>query len=360
MAHRTITYNAQSLDIAYLKQSPKGESSGVIVFLHGWGSNKELMHMAFGKTFASYTHYYIDLPGFGASAYGESNAYGLDSSGSIAGTRLEMPTLEMPVLETRDYAAIVDEFFAALRIVPDIVVGHSFGGKVAMLCAGEQVILLSSAGIVRPKSWRVRAKIACAKLAKRLGLRLSFLRAKDGQNLNPVMYETFKRVVDEDFSHIFAASTKRVSIFWGVQDSATPLDSGRQIHALIKGSRFFPLAGDHYFFLQQGAEMEAMFNLQCLHIRVLGKVQGVGYRKFAKANAEALGIQGSAQNLPDGSVEIYAYGSEKALAKLIERLLQGPERAIVQSVDGKGIVRGLDQAGFVILPDSAPDPMQNP
>lgn len=332
MARRTITYNARPIDIAYLKQSPKGESRGVIVFLHGWGSDKELMRMAFGQTFMDYTHYYVDLPGFGESVYG------LDSSDSI--------------LETRDYAAIIDGFFRELHITPNVVVGHSFGGKVAMLCAGEQVILLSSAGIVRPKRFGVRMKIACAKLAKRLHLHIPALRAQDAQNLNPIMYEIFKRVVDEDFSQIFATSTKRVSIFWGKGDEATPLDSGEKIHALISNSRFFPMEGDHYFFLRQGERVESLFNLQCLHIRVFGKVQGVGFRKFTKASAEMLGVQGSAQNLPDGSVEVYAYGDDHQLTALLEKLSVGPSRAQVEKVESIKVARGLDVAGFWIVPDS--------
>lgn len=332
MARRTITYNARPINIAYLKQTPNGESRGVIVFLHGWGSHKELMQIAFGKTFMDYTHYYIDLPGFGESAYG------LDSSD--------------PILETRDYAAIMDRFFQELHIAPNVVVGHSFGGKVAMLCAGEQVILLSSAGIVRPKRFSVRMKIACAKLAKRLHMSISSLRAQDAQNLNPIMYEIFKRVVDEDFSQVFATSTKRVSIFWGRGDEATPLDSGEKIHALINESRFFPLDGDHYFFLRQGEMVESLFNLQCLHVRVFGKVQGVGFRKFAKASAEALGVQGSAQNLPDGSVEVYAYGDDHQLTALLEKLSIGPQRAQVEKTESMKVARGLDAAGFWILADS--------
>ena len=45
-----------------------------------------------------------------------------------------------------------------------------------------------------------------------------------------------------------------------------------------------------------------------------GKVQGVGYRQFVSDCAHRLGLHGSVQNMPDGSVHIVAEGSLAALA----------------------------------------------
>ena len=305
MAIRTIKYANQTLEISYIKQNPRGSvldssvvdsgagvldssaldsSAGAgaldsgapnkqarnIVFLHGWGSNKEIMQRAFAPYFKDFTHYYIDLPGFGQSPYGEEFGAeskmldsSLDSSAGFGandtGAESSAPnTQNTPkIFDTSDYARIIDLFFHSLGVKADIIAGHSFGGKVAMLCQSQsqnqnnEVMLLSSAGIVRQKSLKVRAKIALSKLPKQLGVRIPFLRAKDAQGL--------KRVVNEDFSSIFAESKKRASIFWGRDDDATPLDSGERIHALMKGSRFFVYEGDHYFFLHQGDKIERDF-----------------------------------------------------------------------------------------------------
>lgn len=306
MAIRTIKYANQTLEISYIKQNPRGgdldsgmvdsgagalgagatsESSVLdsgapnkparnIVFLHGWGSNKEIMQRAFAPYFKDFTHYYIDLPGFGQSPYGEefgAESKMLDSSldssaGAGFGANAESGAPNTPntqntpkIFDTSDYARIIDIFFTSLGVKADIIAGHSFGGKVAMLCQNNEVMLLSSAGIVRQKSLKVRAKIVLSKLTKKLGVKIPFLRAKDAQGLNRVMYEIFKRVVNEDFSSIFAESKKRASIFWGRDDDATPLDSGERIHALMKGSRFFVYEGDHYFFLHQGDKIERDF-----------------------------------------------------------------------------------------------------
>ena len=491
------------------------------------------MLQAFGGSFADYTHYYIDLPGFGASPYGELEST-FDTSAvrgqmdSSLSRKAESPKVqkvdsslhaqELRILDTNDYAHIVLAFLRALRVRADIIVGHSFGGKVAVLCAaiekvdsrneamdchatatqclamteknavsekvdsrgnaenvektqnekvevvfdktpqntgvenvfdkqaqrlselqndnaevvfdktpqntgaknvfdkqaqrlselqsdsaksvfdktpqaegfcddfvgcqgaGEgiylsgneqalaadsrksaqkptppiigDIILLSSAGIIYPKPLKVRVKIACAKIAKALHLRLPFLRANDAKTLNPTMYEIFKRVVDEDFSPIFAACRHNVSIFWGRDDKATPLESGQQIHALIPSSRLFALEGDHYFFINQAARIESMYHTKAWHIRVFGKVQGVGYRKFAKAKADELGLQGSAQNLLDGSVEIFACGDESVAARFLQALWVGPSRAQVQEVQSQPCApkqEWLDRSAFEIL-----------
>jgi acylphosphatase len=65
---------------------------------------------------------------------------------------------------------------------------------------------------------------------------------------------------------------------------------------------------------------------------VSGMVQGVGYRYFALRAGERVGVTGYSKNLPDGRVEVYAIGSESAVAKLRAELERGPQGAFVSSV----------------------------
>lgn len=139
MAKKEILFQNNTYALAY--EILNFGQPKTILFLHGWGSNKEIMKQAFGKTFASYQHVYLDLPGFGHSS--------IDS-----------------VIDTDVYAAIVQSFLDALQIKPFMIVGHSYGGKVATLLNPEVLVLLSSAGIVAPKSLKVRTKIALFKLLK--------------------------------------------------------------------------------------------------------------------------------------------------------------------------------------------------
>lgn len=231
MAIKTISYHQKSFDISYFLVDNQRNKN--IVFLHGWGSNKDLMSLAFSGYFKDFNHLYIDLPGFGRSPNDQ-------------------------ILTTQDYANIIKNFFDVYKITPDVIVGHSFGGKVAILLDSE-VILLSSAGILEKKPLSVKIKILMAKILKKLHIKTTLFRSKDADNLNPSMYETFKNVVNEDFEEKFKIFSKKATIFWGIDDKATSLDSGEKISKLIQNSRFYALDGDHYFFLKQGKEVEKLY-----------------------------------------------------------------------------------------------------
>jgi acylphosphatase len=70
--------------------------------------------------------------------------------------------------------------------------------------------------------------------------------------------------------------------------------------------------------------------------RVLGRVQGVGFRWWARTRAEALGLTGWVANDPDErSVSLVAEGTAEQLDEL-ERLLRiGPSSARVEQVEAK-------------------------
>jgi acylphosphatase len=70
-----------------------------------------------------------------------------------------------------------------------------------------------------------------------------------------------------------------------------------------------------------------------LRLRVVGRVQGVGFRYFIIRRAEELGLAGYARNLDDGAVEIWAEGAAGALSALAEAARQGPRGARVDEVE---------------------------
>ncbi len=69
-----------------------------------------------------------------------------------------------------------------------------------------------------------------------------------------------------------------------------------------------------------------------VHIVVTGRVQGVGFRHFTATRARALGLTGTARNLPNGHVEITAEGDRAALETLIGVVRDGPLGAAVRDV----------------------------
>ena len=64
-----------------------------------------------------------------------------------------------------------------------------------------------------------------------------------------------------------------------------------------------------------------------------GSVQGVGFRWAANAEAERLGVAGSARNRFDGTVEAEVEGAPDAVAAMAEWLSHGPSSARVDRVD---------------------------
>ena len=66
---------------------------------------------------------------------------------------------------------------------------------------------------------------------------------------------------------------------------------------------------------------------------VTGRVQGVGFRWFVKAEARPLGLTGWVRNREDGAVEGEVEGRDDALEALIPCLEEGPSSAIVTNVE---------------------------
>jgi acylphosphatase len=74
-----------------------------------------------------------------------------------------------------------------------------------------------------------------------------------------------------------------------------------------------------------------------LHVRISGRVQGVGFRWFVREEARRLGLSGWVTNLSSGEVEVTASGEDRAVERLRRALEVGPtgaQVAAVQEVDG--------------------------
>jgi acylphosphatase len=82
---------------------------------------------------------------------------------------------------------------------------------------------------------------------------------------------------------------------------------------------------------------------------VSGKVQGVFYRAATAERARALGLTGYAKNLPDGRVEVLAYGDEAKVKELIEWLWQGPPAAKVSGVEVEKVDMEEMPVAFITL-----------
>jgi acylphosphatase len=73
--------------------------------------------------------------------------------------------------------------------------------------------------------------------------------------------------------------------------------------------------------------------MQAIRYIVRGRVQGVGFRDFARRAAREAGVTGWVRNRADGSVEAMAVGSSDGLAAFAAALAEGPRQSLVESVD---------------------------
>ena len=85
------------------------------------------------------------------------------------------------------------------------------------------------------------------------------------------------------------------------------------------------------------------------HLRITGRVQGVGFRDWTRREAVTLGLTGWVRNESDGSVRALLAGPENAVAAMIERLWNGPAFASVSDVRTDAADIAGIPAGFNIV-----------
>jgi acylphosphatase len=69
-----------------------------------------------------------------------------------------------------------------------------------------------------------------------------------------------------------------------------------------------------------------------------GRVQGVGFRYFARHKAEEFNITGWVKNTPEGKVEIEAIGELQNLNIFIDWMKIGPVRAVIRTFSVSNIL----------------------
>ena len=113
------------IDDIYINYIEYGEKNArPFILLHGWGQNIEMMK-PLGNAFKhAFRIIIVDLPGFGKS---EEPPYGYS---------------------TLEYADLLYKLFTELKVKDPIMIGHSFGGSVAISYASKydvcKLILLAS------------------------------------------------------------------------------------------------------------------------------------------------------------------------------------------------------------------------
>jgi len=113
-----------NLDIFYQEF---GRGKNTILLLHGWGQSHAFWQNVISRFSKEYHLFVLDLPGFGLSQ--------------------EPPG----IWSIKEYAGFVHEFVSTLHISAPIIIGHSFGGRIATVYAAEypikKLVLYSNGGL---------------------------------------------------------------------------------------------------------------------------------------------------------------------------------------------------------------------
>lgn len=220
-----------------------GDSQNMIVFLHGWGADKNSFLWLKDYFVFDWSMIFVDFDGFGDS--------------------LE-PDKEMFV---RDYVVnlkkIIDEFNPKKLVL----VGHSFGGRVAIkysflyqnLYGNLSLVLVDSAGILPRRSIMYHIRVRRFKRLKKKALKntkyakkLDCFGSSDYKVLSPVMKRTFVNIVNEDLSNDAKFVKAKTLIVWGDKDKETKTYMARKFERLIEGSKLYFLRGaGHFSFLEK-------------------------------------------------------------------------------------------------------------
>jgi pimeloyl-ACP methyl ester carboxylesterase len=217
-----------------------------VLLLHGWGCDVNIFKPISPYFESHFQTFRIDFPGFGKSPE-PSKAWGND-----------------------DYVEFTRQFIVALEIENPIVLGHSFGGRIAIKLATlipiHKLILTGSAGIKPTRGFTYYIKIYSYKSLKQIikipllgklfqPLQESYIQnvgSSDYQQASNVMRQTLSNVVNTDLQNIMPNIKIPTLLLFGENDTATPPEYGKIMNKLIPDSGLVIMQNaGHYTFIDQ-------------------------------------------------------------------------------------------------------------
>ena len=158
-----------------------------------------------------------------------------------------------------DYANYVKEVVSKYNFSELIIVGHSFGGRIALRVATtsvvDKLVLVDSAGLKPKRTIKYYLRVIDYKMKKLLGWSTKGCGAKDFISLCPIMKKTFSNIVNEFQDDELKFIRCKSLIFWGENDMETPLYMARRLAQNISNNVLFVAKGcGHYSYLESPSE----------------------------------------------------------------------------------------------------------
>ncbi|MEI7653622.1 MAG: alpha/beta hydrolase [bacterium] len=218
-------------------------SAPVLVILHGWG-HSSAMWSPVAQLFRDHEVINLDLPGFGSEPL-VSGEWGVG-----------------------EYSRWTNEKLKMKKVKRAILMGHSFGGRIAAHIASTRpdwlagLILIGAPCLYKP-SHKARIIGRIAKVAKTLGLTQSpwslnsELTEADKKGLGQI----YRKVVTHDQTAELAQIATPTLIIRGSLDTYPDAETTEEMHALIAGSALETVAGaGHNIHLESPTLLHAIMN----------------------------------------------------------------------------------------------------
>ena len=223
--------NIRDLNVNYIQY---GEGKDILL-LHGWGQNIEMMK-PLGDNFSDrFRITILDLPGFGESDE-PKRTWKID-----------------------DYELLLEEFVEKVKIKKPIVIGHSFGGRLAIRYSArnpiEKLVLFGSPCIRIQENLPLKVKILKG-LKKLPGMNSfgeymkKYIGSRDYKAASPVMRQTLVEVVNEDLSKYAREIEEPALLIWGNNDIEAPLNEAKELEKIMVDAALIVLPGTHYAYLE--------------------------------------------------------------------------------------------------------------
>ena len=227
------------VDLYYEKSGRKGRH---VLLLHGWGQNSQMMAYIADFLKDHFIVYNFDLPGHGQSSE-PPEAWGVE-----------------------EYTECIKTFADKKKINDPIIIGHSFGCRIALLYAYKypvhKMVLTGAAGIKGKKPLEYYLKVYSYKLGKKV-LSIKGLEkfkekmeanagSEDYKNTSGVMRTSFVKIVNDDLEPILKDIDTPTLLVWGENDEAVPLEMGRLMEKEMGDAVLVVFEGDdHYAYFHQ-------------------------------------------------------------------------------------------------------------
>ena len=223
--------NIKDLKINYI-QYGSGED---IVLLHGWGQNIAMMKPLGDLLSSTNRITIIDFPGFGESD-DLKNDWTLD-----------------------DYTDMLKQFIKKLKIKKPILIGHSFGGRVAINYSSKEeinkLVLFGSPCIRTQKKLSLKVKILKFFMKipclKNIGEYMKkYIGSRDYKAASPILRKTLVHVVNQDLTNEAKTIDKPTLLIWGEHDDESSVNDAKELEKIIEDSGLIVLPGTHYAYLE--------------------------------------------------------------------------------------------------------------